>query len=301
MTKEQQFVENFRENTGRLPSQVELSKSLKISPQAAVKMLLSASQAPDGNSATLVEKIVSKGPLEALRWGLYTVSAFTFVLSVYFTSLWFKSMFNIVVAMLISLSMVTYMVLSPQVGRYTKGLVKIPVFFSFIIALVFSMGSTIAGQYSKLAENVDYTIESDRGLYDLLLQEETDLQEMIAEFQGEKEIHTETMRNLSSTAEDRMSNYNYISTERRKIEEYNARIDEAKGALSLVREELKAEIESGNVGMVERKADFFTWISGILGSDMKMVQFWIYTLPAVFIDIIAALCLNLALFMKKSS
>jgi hypothetical protein len=56
-----------------------------------------------------------------------------------------------------------------------KGFVKIPLWATFGIALVFSMGSTIAGQYNKLTEAVDVSEVNDRATVDLLRAEERDL------------------------------------------------------------------------------------------------------------------------------
>lgn len=295
----QEYIRNFRENTGRLPSQVELSKALKISSQAAIKLLMEATRITEKPKTVEEKPKVRVTKVTVLKGGLFLVSGFTFILSVYFTGLWFRTMFHFIVAGLISVSMVTYMVLSPQVVRYATGFVKVPLFLSFLIALVFSMGSTIAGQYDKLSASVDLKGAQDRTVYDLLLQEERDLVAAIEEYRAEKAFHMETMQNLGNTEEKRKENYGYISTERRKVEEYNTKIAEAEAKLSQVREELKEEALGGNTGVVEEQDDFFTWISGILRADKTMVQFWIYTLPAVFIDAIAAICLNLALFIKE--
>jgi hypothetical protein len=292
-----EFIDNFKANTGRLPSQVELSKSLKISPQTAIKLLVEASGIKSSVQAHVRKRITH---VSALKIGLFIVSGFTFILSVYFTSLWFRSMFSPIIAGLISVSMVTYMVLSPQVSRYITGAVKAPVYISFVIAMVFSMGSTVAGQYGKLTENIDMVVVEDRSIYEMLLKEEAELQNKLEILQSEKDFHMETLRNLSVTAEDRMENYSYIGTERRKVEEYNTSITEQEKVLQEIRNSLREEIQAGNTGIIAEEDDFFTWISGILHADRQMVQFWVYTLPAVFIDVIAALCLNLALYIKPS-
>jgi hypothetical protein len=108
----QQYISDFRSKTGRLPSQVELSKNLSISPDRAIRALLENSTTKP-KSVSHVET-VRKDFTWILVAGLIGISAITFALSVYFTGLWFTSMFDLYIAGAISVAMVSYMVLSPR-------------------------------------------------------------------------------------------------------------------------------------------------------------------------------------------
>jgi len=196
-------------------------------------------------------------------------------------------------------AMVSYMVLSPQAAAYVRGVVKIPLWTTFAIALVFSMGSTVAGQYNKLTESVDVAQVSDRALLDLLRREEDELVADIEVDRQQQQFHQETLQSLSDTAEARMENWAYISTERDKVAELGEGITQKRQRLEQVRSQIRQELESENVGVTEARSDFYTWFSGVIGMSRTQTEFLISSLPAIFIDVIAALSLNLALGMRR--
>ena len=290
----QNYLLKFRKENHRDPSVKEIAHKFNLSEKAAVQMVHEYNK---GRKRETAERKVSAVP--ALRVALYVVSGFTFILSVYFTGLWFNSMFRPVIAYLISLSMVIYMVLSPTVARFTKGFVKVPLYISFTIALVFSMGSTVAGQYNKLSKAVDIVDTNNRALYAILEAEESEKVSLIEEMKQEKAIHLSTIQMLSTSEEARIENWQSIATERNKIEQYNLRIQQEEALLEGVRGNLKIELENGNTGETEVRVDFYTWIASLRNWSRSGVEFWISVLPAVFIDIISALCLNLALFIRQ--
>lgn len=298
-----EFITRFRESTGRLPSQVELSKQLGISPQKAVSALIDYT-APEATSEPVSREEIAparRAGRDFLSIGLFLVAAITFLLSIYFTALWFTSMFGLLVAGAISVSMISYMVLSPQVARSVKGVVKLPLWVSFTIALVFSMGSTVAGQYNQLTESVDVESVSERAVLDSLRTEESELLRAIQTDREQQAFHQKTLEELSATAEDRMENWSYISTERNKVAELAQQIEERQDRVRKVREQIRSEIESGNIGVTEERDDFYSWLAGLLGLTREQMEFWISALPAVFIDIIAALSLNLAIRQRSVS
>lgn len=301
------YIIKFTQENRRLPSQVELSKNLGLSPDVALEALMSFSRERKAGTTQEAPKPVKKKKkkspvIPALRVALLIVSGFTFILSVYFTGLWFRGMFSFIIAGLISVSMVTYMVLSPQVARFSRGFVKVPLWLSFVIALVFSMGSTVAGQYNKLtsAQESATTSVNERAVYDLLIKEEAEKVAEIEDMKREKELHILTLEMLSDTEEKRLENWQSIATERHKIEDYNEAIQSAVIALQAIREQIKEELETGTNGATDDRKDFYHWIAGILNKPREVVEFWISVLPAVFIDIISALCLNLALYISES-
>jgi hypothetical protein len=291
------YISKFRDKTGRLPSQVELSKNLGLTPQAAIRALM--------DHAGVVEPTVeTKSPAvkpstiekSFLSVGLYGISALTFILSVYFTGLWFTSMFNLFIAGAISVSMVSYMVLSPQAAMFVKGAVKIPLWATFAIALVFSMGSTVAGQYNQLTVNIDVNSVNDRALIDSLDEEVQALTLSIEADRQQRQIHLDTMASLS---EDRIENSGFIRTERSRIDALNVSIAEKEARIAELRERKRAELEAGSVGATEERVDFYSWLAGMFGISAEQMEFWVSALPAVFIDIIAALSLNLALSLRR--
>lgn len=296
----EQYIAEFKKRTGRLPSQVELSRDLKLPADRAIQEIMTYVGTKKPEKRTIEPSIPRKKVVVMpIQVGLFAVALMTFILSVYFTSLWFTTMFSLPIASIISISMVSYMVLSPQVADRVKGVVKAPLWGTFIIALVFSMGSTVAGQYNQLTSNIDVTAVNERALLDSLRAEEAELTTRIEEMREQQAFHQQTLQSLSQTAEDRKENSAYIWTERNKVDELGNEIVQAQEALSSARERIRAELEAGSTGATVERSDFYSWLAGMVGITRSQMEFWISALPAIFIDIIAALSLNLALAMGK--
>ncbi len=304
-----EYISRFKKKTGRLPSQVELTKNTGLSPDKAIQALVAEAQRAH-RARNRVQPPVKKAlaPVQnpkvdhfrmAIFWGLLFVAALTSGLSIYFTGLWFTSMFSFLIAGSISVSMVVYMVLSPQAVQYVKGFVKIPLWLSFAIALVFSMGSTVAGQYNKLTENVDIEATNDRVLLELLRQEESELLVSIEVDREQQKFHQTTLERLSESAEDRMENSAFVWTERNMVNELGDEIAYKSERLVDLRNQIRAELESGSAGATEERKDFYSWLAVLLKVEKNMLEFWVAALPAVFIDIIAALSLNIALSIRR--
>lgn len=293
------YIMGFRQQYGRLPSQVEMSKTLGISPQAAIRALMEQAQVHHDTEAPAKEEKPSGGIIVALVVGLLIISVLTFILSVYFTSLWFQTMFSFFISGAISVSMVSYMVLSPQAALFVKGFVKAPLWATFAIALVFSMGSTVAGQYNKLTENVDVEVVNDRAYLELLERQEHDLVSRIEEEVTQQRAYQDSVERLSATEESRIANSGYIRTERNMFNTLAASINGNRERLAEVRAKIEAELLSGTSATVEQRADFFSWMAGIFNVERSMMEFMIAAFPAVFIDIIAALSLNIAISLLQ--
>ena len=291
----EQFITDFKKKTGRLPSQVEISKELGLSTDKAVAALMAYIGTKKSETSTQERPHVPKSRVSVLQVGLFAVALCTFSLSVYFTGLWFLTMFSFPVAGTISISMVGYMVLSPQVADRVKGVVKVPLWATFGIALVFSMGSTVAGQYNQLTETVDVGQVNDRALLDSLRAEEEELLAAIAVDREQQLFHQQTLERLTQTAEDRMANANFAFTERAKVDELASDIEFKQTRLAEVRELIRAELQTGSTGATVERVDFYSWLGGFVGMNRSQMEFLISALPAIFIDIIAALSLNLAL------
>jgi len=235
-----------------------------------------------------------------LRVGLLIIAMLTFVLSVYFTGLWFRSMFNVYIAGAMSISMVSYMVLSPQAASYVTGIVKVPLWGTFAIALVFSMGSTVAGQYNQITKTVDVVSVNDRALLGLLQREESDILTSIEQDREQQRFHQRTLESLSQTPEERIENGPYIRTERNMVDELGYEIQQKESRVAEVREEIKEELSRGSTGATVQRVDFYSWLAQLVGMGTSQMEFLVSSLPAIFIDIIAALSLNVALAIGKS-
>jgi len=289
----QEYISDFRKKNNRPPTKIELATALKISERTAMHELaqyLAAVKEPKANHANPAKK---RNSLLPLRVALFVLSAMAFILSVYFTGLWFYGRFNLFISGLISLTMVLFMVIAPQTLRFINNpLIRLIVSVSFIIAMVFSMGSTIAGQFQKSTLVMESEIDKSY-VFNQLASNEEEVKQLISEAQKDKSIHQQTLEQLSASKDDRLNNWQQIATERKYIDNFDSRIDFLRAELTDTREKV---IDNGTI---EEKRDFYYFISGITGVKKSMVEFIISSLPAIFIDIVSALCLNLALFIKE--
>ena len=299
----QDVIKSFVNEHKRHPNALELAKLLNVSERTAMHELAlyaAAKQKPELNPPK--QKIPSKQAKQKLskvlflKIALLLISALSFGLSVYFTGLWFFGKFHIVVASGISFSMVLFMVISPQAFNYSKSkFVRSLICLCFSIALIFSMASTVAGQYNKTSAKLETTGNAHQ-IFNHYASRQNEIKQLIEDERKNKSIHSNTLERLSATNEDRIRNYQQIATERNYIKRADARIDEYVKKL----EELNGKIETRLIaGSVNDRQDFFGFISLLLGLEKDFVEFIASTMPAVFIDAISALSLNLALFIKE--
>lgn len=304
------YIKKFKEAHGRMPSQVELSRDLKISKETAIKLLIQfhkelpnspEQKAPVLGNNQKAMKQKKSFLIMFLRAVLLLIAAMAFVLSVYFTGMWFAGKFHWAISGLISLTMVMFMVVSTQCLRYTKGfMVKMLIYVSFSIAFLFSIGSTIAGQYTALTvkqtENVAQT--NSGAAMDLREKKREALESRIEEKKGLMSVHQSTLEMLSSTEEGRLENWQSIATERKNIDRFMTEIDGLYTQMDALDDEV---FESMEQFTVEQRDDFYTFMAEMFGIEVSRMEFIIAVLPAVFVDLISALSLNLFLFIRKEN
>jgi hypothetical protein len=71
--------------------------------------------------------------------------------------------------------------------------------------------------------------------------------------------------------------------------------------LSEVRAQILSELDQGSVGATVERVDFYSWLARLVGRSPSQVEFMVSALPAIFIDIIAALSLNVALQVRRKA
>ena len=199
------YITNFKDTHGRLPSQVELSRELKLSANHALQALIQYTKEGGLTEKKEKEAVIRKDrTIVLLKVFLVLLSTMAFILSVYFTGLWFYGKFSIFISGLISLTMVMFMVIAPQTLRFVENkLIKVVVVFSFTVAMVFSMGSTVAGQYRAITDKMETQPDSSF-VFKQLSSSEEELLELIEEAKADKEVHQSTISLLSETEEKRL-------------------------------------------------------------------------------------------------
>lgn len=249
------------------------------------------------------------------------------VLSCYYTSVWLFEFLPPFLAVFLSFIMILFSVLAFQTiifiwqqKEHPKRHLKwyrwvvlevrqnfLVVVFSilWVIVAVFSMGSTVAGQYNKyVAQERQQVIEQEQTdttknqllITELKTSEKTTLSN-IDEKKRYREHIVSSLEQFKTIQEqiDKQKEYNDL---RRRLTVTDKEIDSLLRTLTTTREEIQELIKTTDYTIVV-KQDFYTWIATLLGFSKDMIQFIFSIFPALFIDIIAPTGVAVALFLKK--
>ena len=183
--------------------------------------------------------------------------------------------------------------------------------FIWVIVFLFSVFSTVAGQYNKRVETENLKIseniseihkETEWNIYN---NKEEEINYLIEQKEKELEVVNNIMFQFDTLEKRQENEAEWLSslTTKRKAEE---KIEELRRQLDEVREN-KLDFLANNedtVGVTEDSEtvdeSFYVWLADIWNlSSPSLVQFWFSMFPAVFIDIIAPLGLAVAMFLRR--
>jgi len=338
----QSFILSRHVETGQVASPAEIAKALKIpSDEAAlaVKVLIqSGTLFQSGGTLflnqevarTMTEEVAEDPPKKKrepgtkpdfARWSfagiqllMFFVSASAVFISIYFSRLWLDSFLSPGKSLLLATVMVLYATVAPQVtiiflSRKRAGSVVVGsgMLATALLVTVFSMISTVAGQYDAFTVNsvetaVEVTDEATRAAeWDLLQTEERELVDRIADKQEEIDTIQKILAEFDTLEERTEANGAYYVTTRNDLARLNRELEALRDQLSGVRSGIREALASGEAGYLEEtrpeRRDFYQWVSGIVGLSADRVQFWLAVFPAVFVDVIAPLALAVGLFL----
>ena len=239
------------------------------------------------------------------------------ILSVYYTGIWLEEFLNFWLAYMLSAIMVAFSVIAFEsliILYQNKQRIVMSVFvLLWLVVLVFSMTSTVAGQYNKRIENevkeVTASVETTHKklTYEIYENEEQDILKSIERKEEELRPFLNVLKGFENDEEideNRRKQYLYWDTHN-KVKKINESIEQLRKELKEVRLEKKVYLkkEADEVGAVEdttnRKAPFYEWISGLFGVEANHIQFWLSVFPAVFIDLIAPLAIAISMFLRR--
>lgn len=253
----------------------------------------------------------------SLRIIMLIIGIGAIILSIYYTAIWLCEFLHPVLAYLLSTIMVAFSVGVFEVifvfRENKQYLFTLPFIFLWIVVLCFSMVSTIAGQYNQRMENMnEEMIEDssnilDRKGYEILLDEEKELEDRIQEKKKELTPFESIMSDFKTIKDREENKWLYWNTHE-KIKGINKEIDKLRNDLIVKRDEIKSYYEKKKQEgkeveaieeTVEKKVSFYVWISSILSIEAKYIEFWLSVFPAVFVDIIAPLGVAVSMFLKR--
>jgi hypothetical protein len=175
----------------------------------------------------------------------------------------------------------------------------------WIIVAVFSMGSTVAGQYNKY-------ILTHKEQIKIKQHEDTTSKELLLEvLKAEENLLLSTIeekRKYRNHIVSSLEQYNTIELQienKRNYDNLRSRLtitDNEIEALFVKLDETRTSIRTNIQEIIYIKdtiKDFYEWISFVLNISKDIVQFGFSIIPALFIDIIAPTGVAVALFLKK--
>ncbi len=230
----------------------------------------------------------------------------TFISS-YYTFLWLKDFLINIYAFLLSFAIVSFSVFVFEtiiILKKNKQRIYYVLFVLWLIVVVFSMVSTIAGQYNirvqkwnKVVEQESNNIEIENEIKELEKQKDF-IDSQIKEKNNEKEIYFNLLKQFDSIEKREKENnyywsiYNQFNSVNKKINELN------KQYFSLIQDisNLKNQI---SVYKTKRNKDFYSWIGSVFKIDSEVFEFWFSLFPALFIDIISPVAFAIFMFLSK--
>lgn len=218
-------------------------------------------------------------------------------MSTYYTSIWFGKLLWLPIAILCAATIVLYISFALEASHSMKGFLKWMLRVTALMMMVFSMVSTIAGQYKSDTDKKEAVNEQANAQALSLLQvEERSLEETLASTKQELDDNTVL---LGQFGKDDLESKAYKdlfwkSYSLRKIR------DDTANKLEKKRSEIRAFTQQTGTTQVVQNT-FYTWIASWLPLSPTMLEFWLYLFPALFYDIMAPLGLHIALKREARS
>lgn len=271
----------------------------------------------DKKLSDILKKQFFDVPLGLIKIIMFFIGIGAAYLSIWYTGKWMLEFLHPFLAYMLSTIMVVFSVIVFEVMIILwKNRQMLTIFILgllWIIVLLFSMISTIAGQYNQritnknknLVENANIII--DKKGYDLLLEEEKEIKNSIEDKKIELQPFQNIMENFKTFEDREKDKWLYWDTYE-KIKKINSDIEKLRIDLKNKRTEIKQyykekETEQEIIGatketQIENKS-FYEWIAEILKAEVRFIEFWMSIFPAIFIDIIAPLALAISMFLKR--
>jgi hypothetical protein len=257
-----------------------------------------------GNLTVLVIRIV-----------MLVIGAGAICLSVYYTSMWLSDFLPSCLAILLSSVMVGFSAMAFEIIIIlsTERRILLSILFSFlwVVVLLFSMISTVAGQYNQriqndIAENLQKVdVNHRKAALDIYNNNERELLSQLEDKKKERAAYQKLLAEVDTLEEriDNTSGWVFRDTSR-KLAKVDSDISEINVQLRNVREtKLKLLSSEDSAGLIEQTevqaASFYVWMSTVFSIAPKFVEFWMSLFPAIFIDLIAPFSLAISLFLRK--
>jgi hypothetical protein len=158
--------------------------------------------------------------------------------------------------------------------------------FLWIIVAIFSITSTIAGQYNHYSSNI--TKQPLNTKWDSLLEEKRDL---IHQLNSKRQLLSQYYKISGSVTDLNKANKAWSNLQTR-IADLSTEIETLNNKVNVLRQKETQLPKKHHI------PTFYDWLSFVFGSKPSLIQFLMALFPAIFIDVIAPAAWAIALFLK---
>lgn len=241
--------------------------------------------------------------ITSLRYVLLLVGSGSVYMSVYYSNKWLLDFLSPNRALLLSSIMVIFAVSAFELivlFKKEKQYILVILFtFLWCVVTIFSMTSTIAGQYNSRMSFINKTYKEKSKESTQLIQ--------YKEYEEQRKEYKETITMLRKDSlyyQGLLSQFNSAEDIQKNINKYNS----LSWSYRRTQNELKSIIakleklrkNSRGVSLIEKvPPDFYLWISSMFGWKPDLIQFWMSIFPAIFIDLVAPISIAVFMFVKK--
>jgi hypothetical protein len=242
--------------------------------------------------------------ISILKYILLVIGIGATYMSVYYSDNWLREFLSPFRSLLLATIMVAFAVSAFEliVLFFKKKQYALIFVFSllWIIVTVFSMISTVAGQYNARIEKLNLQYKQEK------LIAENDIKNM--EYAEQKQEYQERARILKEDIKQLQSVLSQYTTKEnieKNKKQYNAfrwRYYSAKKELNNVLKKLTNLRKNKNITIVKKSPpDFYLWMNSIFRWKPEMIQFWLSVFPAIFIDLIAPISFAIVMFVGREN
>ena len=236
-----------------------------------------------------------------LKIFLFFIGTGATYMSILYSYTWFLSFLSYYNALILAVIMVLYAVGSFEliVLFYLKGRKFIAFIFSFlwVIVTLFSMTSTVAGQYNSRMQEIKAVYERENKQFQNNSEVDTYNTQMEL-YKHELELTNSELERIQK-ALLQFESLDMINENRRLYNSlyYQRRL--ASNNKIKLNEKIENLIKEKPVQILEKKElNFYQWVSMIFKFTPDNIQFWLSVFPALFIDLIAPLSFAVILFLQ---
>jgi len=286
-----------------------------------IEAIAEAPQASPEPRREVLSAPVYKNQVKIIQTVMAFIGVSATIISVYYSSIWMLEFLPFVLAILLSLIMVSFSVFAFEVVIlfFTGSIaankpIKIAVItgftFLWLVATSFSIFSTVAGQVNKDFQKKEAVIaavdHNSQEYWQILQDQKKEAKEILKDYRQQIQTYNQILSGLNS-AKARLNNKNAWNDSTYKLQQAQKNVSKISEELENIRvQEKKILAENKGKGSImpkkaEQNMDLYAWLAKILGIDPDKIQFFLALLPAVFCDLSAPFGLAIALFLRNKS